>query len=79
MHYLGSGYRLGTSGFVYPGNNVGGNPAGEVETDCFELCRQEATCLGWGFYWASDLSKSMLLIFFLYSYTFLKVSLGHAI
>lgn len=52
-----SGYRLGTSGFVYPGNNVGGNEVKEVETDCFALCRQEASCLGWGFYWSSDLSK----------------------
>ena len=66
-----SGYRLGTSGFVYPGNNVGTTAVKEVETDCFEVCRQEATCLGWGFYWNPDLSKLHFLnIQFVHIYIF---------
>ena len=42
----------------------------EVETDCFELCRQETTCLGWGFYWAPDLSIFRLLIFCVFIFVF---------
>lgn len=60
-HFCISGYRLGTSGYTYPQNNVGGNEAKEVETDCFALCRQEAGCLGWGFYWQPDRSKLIFL------------------
>ena len=72
------GYRLGTSGYTYPGNNVGGNEAKEVETDCFALCRQEAGCLGWGFYWLPDRSE---LKFFevLTVYIGFKVWVEHAI
>ena len=45
-----SGYRLGTSGYTYHGNNIGVQTVKEVEADCFDLCRRQAGCLAFAFY-----------------------------
>ena len=54
---INPGYRLAQTGKVFPGNNIA-TPSATNEKECLELCRNTDNCIGWGFYWAADLSES---------------------
>ena len=55
LHNANSGYRLAQPGRVWPGGDLNTPPDVDTELDCWALCRQEPSCLGFVYGWKQTL------------------------
>ena len=55
LYNANSGYRLAQPGRVWPGGDINTPPDVDTELDCWALCRQEPSCLGFVYGWKQTL------------------------